>query len=671
MPERRLRLGTKSCSECRRRKIRCVFTGGSRVCQACSLHGTPCIPQTPRPQPSRDRDSPSTDAALLQQRVRELEGVVDRIVQFVNPIQGTGSASSGAGVGERFPEHEPHDQADNGQNLHAYVMPLPPHNAVNISTLSNISANLTSDAPLAKLLREALLLHDGDGELFDEKQDAGLVRPTNDSVGALAPAVPDTDTVSLILHETKRFWPLWPPYHYGPGHSDTLHPGAMAYAEQHIAQALSTGHGPMFCKALLWLALCIQQLPVRSKYTVIPGSSVSFLIDSYLRFSNILLSIQEESGLDSIDCFLMQYKILINMGRPQRAWLALRRALALSNIAGFHRPASDNDSMRQSYWSQLWQLDKFMSLILGLPSGVTTVAPKTVESRDYSEPLHRRILWRVGVICDNILKRNQDAANTSYATTVTLDQEAEDLRRLLPDEWWHPHKPGSNVEAVYNQETTKFLYFLMVKLIHMPYMLKSLSNRRYDHSCLSTMEASREMIWAYLRLRDSPDARTVQCELMDFQAFGAGISLIIGSSLESRNSLPTQDSDRKMARDLAAALRRTSVLLDCTVADQGARSLETLLKAYMRGNNEPYRLSMKIPYFGELQISKSMASGSTAPRVNAAADVVAVDDDEDTWKWLNTFEFRGNEFMCTPMEGFNYEMDLVQEWENIVATNAL
>ena len=45
-PIKKMRKGTKSCSECRRRKTRCIFKEDSPICDGCVSRGSRCVEQT-------------------------------------------------------------------------------------------------------------------------------------------------------------------------------------------------------------------------------------------------------------------------------------------------------------------------------------------------------------------------------------------------------------------------------------------------------------------------------------------------------------------------------------------------------------------------------------------------------------------------------------------------
>ena len=74
-----MRKGTKSCLECRRRKIRCDLAPGSTaVCSECYARGSQCIDQERAKNLS---SAPASDQAYsLRKRVAHLEGLVQEFL---------------------------------------------------------------------------------------------------------------------------------------------------------------------------------------------------------------------------------------------------------------------------------------------------------------------------------------------------------------------------------------------------------------------------------------------------------------------------------------------------------------------------------------------------------------------------------------------------------------
>ncbi len=80
-PRKKMRKGTKSCLECRRRKIKCTFEPGSTaVCQECYARGSTCIDQE-HGDPQAANSTAATDQTYsLRERVTQLEGLVKEVL---------------------------------------------------------------------------------------------------------------------------------------------------------------------------------------------------------------------------------------------------------------------------------------------------------------------------------------------------------------------------------------------------------------------------------------------------------------------------------------------------------------------------------------------------------------------------------------------------------------
>lgn len=81
---RKLRKGTQSCWECKRRKSKCIFSGASEVCDFCKRRGTDCVGQevTEKPPP------PGSNKHIVD-RLGEVEALVQHL------LKSAGSRSEG------------------------------------------------------------------------------------------------------------------------------------------------------------------------------------------------------------------------------------------------------------------------------------------------------------------------------------------------------------------------------------------------------------------------------------------------------------------------------------------------------------------------------------------------------------------------------------------------
>jgi hypothetical protein len=89
---RKLRKGTLSCWECKRRKIRCAFASpAATVCNGCQRRGTTCISQEFPDQP----DPPHTESLReMGSRVSRIESLVQRLTARLDGEQPRTDGSS-------------------------------------------------------------------------------------------------------------------------------------------------------------------------------------------------------------------------------------------------------------------------------------------------------------------------------------------------------------------------------------------------------------------------------------------------------------------------------------------------------------------------------------------------------------------------------------------------
>lgn len=110
-PRKKMRKGTRSCIECRRRKIKCTFEPGrTSICNECFARGSTCIDQehgdvssfTTHSSTSQQKDEQN---ATLKERVNFLEDLVkqvlDRLPENNNTAAVAASAAVAAGVTAR------------------------------------------------------------------------------------------------------------------------------------------------------------------------------------------------------------------------------------------------------------------------------------------------------------------------------------------------------------------------------------------------------------------------------------------------------------------------------------------------------------------------------------------------------------------------------------------
>lgn len=625
---------------------------------------------------------PSDEVDALKRRLRDLEAIICKL-----PPNATASPRSdftgddASVVRERDIRGDlsstttlAHSPATTSSNVGGRPVPEAKRGGVELSSKDPA----VDDSPLMLLFKGASLL-DRENAPSSTAPPPLPVLATSDvrqHRDRLVSLLPSAQVLDAILEDTEKYWPIWPPYYYGePGATDVLRPGKRQLARQLLFTVAASSVQPgLIARSALWVALCMQQASRSVLSTVSLAYPQYDLVDAYMRIAKSLLELDGERGgtIDGIESMNMLYKLCINMGRPQLAWYWCRQAITTAVSCGLPGKVDALDIRAAYAWSMAWQMERFMALMLGLPTSVSANHPGT-SSDSPSAPLLSRIMWSVALICGKAIDRDQaHHAAASYATTVQIDQEMEEVYRLFPDEHWFPLAPDMSLSDCWNQQGSKVIFFTTLKLVHMPYMLKSAGESKFLHSWNRAMEAARGAATAYTDFRTWPGAGADLCELMDFQAFSAAMVLIIGHLISPARATPlAKEQDWALVRDVSFRLRRTVAIMDCAVAAQAAHILD-LVDAARHGAyiaDEDYAAA--IPYFGRIRINKKTVSADnqngsdnsfTSPRLSTS-HVLPVDSLATlTDTHFNTVDFSTNIFAHEYPFKLDFETELRSDW---------
>ena len=521
-PRKKMRKGTHSCLECRRRKIRCVFTSNASICNECTARGIICIEQErgdlPRPGGVEKRKKPSD-------RVVELEGMLSKILQRLD------AKSSAAAVGE--PEM---GAAAALQSLRSELL-ASTFTAADVSTTASTrleGSQLESDAvchsshqfenaPYLSLFDNAVITHSKDEPAekvagHSREEDHPPIAEKNARIlKSLRALVPNGNDLKLILQSSQMWWSMWkyafPDFLEAASsgcdieHTDSL--------QTYLCQSLDSNKVARIAKIWLCLATSMQLLPDDFEFTRMDlPASPEALQDHYLTSVETLLASDESFAgtIDGLECFILISRIYINLGKPRKAWLVSRRAFNFAHLMGLHRLRGNKSDVmsrrRTAAWLQIWQGDRYLSLILGLPYAApdSHLDMSPIEQPQVGEGSRgqqaQRFMMRMTIPTGRIIARNQDIQTATFADTMTIDEELEKCKDTMPQDWWDAEPaPHASAREVFETCTAKFLYHNVRKLLHLPFMLKAPADRRYDYSRLATLESAREMLRIYQLMR--------------------------------------------------------------------------------------------------------------------------------------------------------------------------
>lgn len=477
------------------------------------------------------------------------------------------------------------------------------------------------DAPLVSLFKDALHIE----RPRSDRKPIGLCpdERIKACLSSLGPFLPSLDDLRLVLEASQMFWCLWP---MPPPGQNTTGPSRILAARDFVVDSLNSGRPPIIAKAIIWLTLCIHQLPrdfaCRAEHL---RNSPRPVLKHYLNTAEILLSFDDAGashGKDMLGCLLLQMKIHIDMGKPRKAWLAIRRALNMGLLLGMQNQENTTDEQK-ILWAHIWQIDRFLSLILGLPCGISNSHPSL--AKECAAPMiEAQLMHELAIIAGRIIERNQNpqTINSNYSVTMDIDQDLERCKARIPAEWWDS---GFSAElplaAAHAQLTIKLFYSTICKSLHLPYMLKAASDRRYELSRVSALEACREGIRSYRAFRNTSGPVPIICDLMDFQAFSATVTLVVdllsssssSGTTSSKRDAHEESQDWKLVHSVSGALQEVAKRLNCNVAGQGTDVLERLSMArYGKYPGDSETFEAVIPYFGKVRIGR-VAKPAPAP----------------------------------------------------------
>ena len=584
----------------RRRKKTCVPHPGSiNTCAECFARGTTCRPQEPTPTSDRSgRESRHN----LQRRVAELENA---LLSISKKLDITDSASQPEQSAIKI-HHE--SQSDGSPPTPASLVTSPPD-------------NFLDNAPVLSLFDNAILSRRQDDSSLCTTI-AGTASPSTSVKSAgnmklekarqtLLSLFPSQARLEEILGAANLWWPSW--QHTLP---ETFGTSSAYTFDKFIADTKPSDSVQKLAKGLLCISIGLQEIPFGTDF------QASTAIDMATRYiamiDELVLSDDELAGtLDGIECLILQAKYDANNGLLRKAWITFRRGISFAQLLGCHLPSTQSDQLheqvlrRRSIWNALYFGDRYLSLLLGLPYCVSemhihdTAFNSFFPVRAETECAGSDYLFRLARLVGYIIDRNQTTAPTETLTmTVKIDGEMMDLAATMSNEWWALDIHDDEVASLlFNRILPQFWHHQARALLHLPFMLKATTDRRYGYNRIAALESARGMLNLFHIFRPVQGFGSPVCKIMDFQAFTAAMILVLNflgvSSSNPGNEVKEADEDRKLVSTTTTILQRASIERGGGVATQAARALEMFIRAKDHGSLEAQAVcKVAIPYFG-------------------------------------------------------------------------
>ncbi|KAL2071562.1 hypothetical protein VTL71DRAFT_12797 [Oculimacula yallundae] len=576
-PRKRVRKGTRSCWECKRRKVRCQLSSEDvPVCAGCLSRGTTCLSQ----EYPEERDL-SSNGNQVGERLGRMEALLETLVAKIAA----------------------YEEEDEAQKM---MTPESMGNDV-LTPFTSSGSDPSSNTPVIAILNSPVL---------GRRDHSSSQTPASQSVSTKACRPPKNERVRQILvdllppqNETNLIvgssssWQLTQSLQYRAlSNNDPVDTATSNLAE------LSKQHPTKIARTLMFIAMCLQQLDPqfdKSRLHLLPTPQAR--MEKIIHTVQGLVTSDDElvSTLNGLETLVSLGAFHINAGNPRRGWITFRRALNIGQLMGIHKPDTSIEGGRQM-WLQMTQGDRYLSLLLGLPAGAPD-ATYTVDETFENPDANKDILF-ARKMCDlstRIIERNESPSTHAYATTQEIDEGLDSLAKQMPASWWAIPDIVTNDRSVEAAQTFEKLmiqvwFFQLEALLYLPFMLKS--ERRFEYSKFSCLKASREVLWRYLALR-SAENKSFCCKCIDFGALTASVTLFLGllEPVVGVESLERK-SDRNLVQTVLESMEELSQGGKDVVATQSVNVLKSLLAIDDGSGRNTGNLKLTIPYFGTISI---------------------------------------------------------------------
>ncbi|KAJ9614315.1 hypothetical protein H2200_002451 [Cladophialophora chaetospira] len=504
---RKVRKGTQSCWECKRRKVRCTFAVPTdSTCDGCRSRRVKCV--------SQEFCSEQESGSSKTNRLERVEAAVEQLARKVN-----------TGVTNPLPYDE--------EEVRAKARP-----------------NVGSDIPASSTR-----------PLLDSRTTANVgtrnKHKYDELCGALLETWPNRSELDLILSAPVSISVLF--------HGIVCMPYSSFQSKdmpspQDILQLPPPGSHPVFiARKLLMLGSFLQGVPrVAAKELERRGVRYREVMFRVVEAASRLVTRDDDlvGSLEGIECIMIESMYQNNAGNLRQAWLTNRRAMAIAQLMGIQGAGSSTPTLldvktRQCInpeymWLRLVSTDRYLSLILGLPHGSQENPFAASESLKECAPMERmeRIETMVGGL---IIQRNkEDLRNT--ASTGQIDKLLQDAAAIMPAQWWlvpdAASFTGSDSDAFREtlRITYQFAHWHLLAQLHLPYLLQSSADRKYDCNKITAVNASREIISRFVSFAGSSTV-AAYCRGIDFLAFIASTTLCL-AHINARSQHGADMNDR-------------------------------------------------------------------------------------------------------------------------------
>nr|POE48979.1 putative transcription factor gsfr1 [Quercus suber] len=587
----------------RRRKIRCLYPedGEKNKCKECRNRNLKCVPQ------GLYKDRNSTLSHNLNSRLANLETNMDRImsngslrdndVVSLNASQLKLSVESWNNTGEQHinTSFEPHDENCSNRFPITTRAEREPEKAISGSVAPLMTA--FGSAVLSTMARTA-----GDDQTSPQITSSRNVQPSvryKRATESLCSIIPSQAELTDIVKHHSAWWPLWRDcVDLRLGNTETQD------FQQFASYALADGHPALIATLLVGLAISTND---HQRY--LPPVEQWILNDDELAST--------EHGLR---CLMTLGLYHITTLQPRRAWTIYRKANALLQLNGLHLTHSKNEKQGSIFWP-LFHADRWVSLLIGLPY---TLQDHLCDVRIPSINEMTVDLWmyrQLAVVTGRVIDCLQSVRGPSLSAALAVEEQLDEIVKQLP----HGYLDMKEIRSVDVKHAKlirlyRVLHFYQLRAyVHLPLLLQSSKEERYEFSRKSCIDDNRRVLEAYLEVFDTEPIASMNGGVINFVAFIAAVIILLGMTGYGHQDkgpvspFPQKDRDWQMIYKVIGAIKASGKGMSAALCGQCHAALETLVHSVQDFRRDVEK-TIVLPYFGAITICGR--GGNADPRAD-------------------------------------------------------
>ncbi|KAI7084509.1 hypothetical protein KC356_g6662 [Hortaea werneckii] len=618
-PLKRVRKGTKSCTECRHRKIRCDWSSEhAATCDQCLARDRSCVLQVHELKTADAiQSTPRARILQLEQQVQYLSGAVRRLNDKV-------------GI-----EENAHDALA----LHATPSTdlrgrdsIDEHNEVPNDT-EDTSEGPTSPPPhLMQLFSNSVLGADAHSNENDSPSSARHSAGKSHTLFLLRRHLPSRDDLVKIASLASRWLAIYDsmfPMIKTPKTSEEMVSIFDRLWQEQSPAAVDSDWNPALSCASLLLAIAItaQQTSVDRKEPELQsiGNATHFV----KQISDMVerLVIADDALIESlagIEVALLWLRLQLGRAKIKKMYIVIRRIVAFAELSGLPGAPEAVESRRSG--ALTGAIDRDLWHKAELWESICAVDRIIVLTRSY--------VYRLAEIASRILDLDRMSSSGKpgyeiFNTVMSIDQELRYLANQVPISWWRIDWPSLESSAI-----LQYWHQYLVVRTHVQLALTQDTNQQFAFNFATCMEASQALARRYAALRPLLPIGFFASRVIDLQAFTGAVFLLLASQrnvLTGSYRLRSSDNfseARALAQGIIDGMETSAADATGMAADFGRqaagaiRSLSDLL-LLPPSNGGCQKVTLRLPLIGNIHVARKPASDAASQSGNKAHPVCA------------------------------------------------